>query len=189
MEAARARAAVRQDAGHHRPRRHRHRSGAQGVGAGHARRRRQAHAYQGAARRGRAPAGRDRSGARVLGFRRAVAAGHARHREHHRCLCAAPHEEKCLALQFRARRTGGRRRPRRRSGKRDHRRGRPHVFRQEPLPSDHPFWRAKNIVVLPHVGGVHPDRDRFVAALFVENARRFAQGQPLQALVDRARGY
>src|SRR5882757_1719128 len=63
------------------------------------------------------------------------------------------------------------------------------VFRQEPLPSDHPFWRARNILVLPHVGGVHPDRDRFVAALFVENARRFAQGQPLQALVDRTRGY
>jgi phosphoglycerate dehydrogenase-like enzyme len=63
------------------------------------------------------------------------------------------------------------------------------VFRQEPLPSDHPFWRTRNIVVLPHVGGVHPDRDRFVAALFVENARRFAQGQPLQALVDRTRGY
>jgi phosphoglycerate dehydrogenase-like enzyme len=63
------------------------------------------------------------------------------------------------------------------------------VFRSEPLPSEHPFWRARNIVVLPHVGGVHPQRDKFVAALFVENARRFAEGRPLQALVDRARGY
>jgi glyoxylate/hydroxypyruvate reductase len=63
------------------------------------------------------------------------------------------------------------------------------VFRVEPLPGDHPFWRAKNIVVLPHVGGVHPRRDKFVSALFVENARRFADGRPLRALVDRARGY
>ncbi|HEY1360692.1 MAG TPA: D-2-hydroxyacid dehydrogenase [Xanthobacteraceae bacterium] len=63
------------------------------------------------------------------------------------------------------------------------------VFRLEPLPSDHPFWRTKNIVVLPHIGGAHPDRDRFVAALFVENARRLAEGRPLQALVDRTRGY
>jgi glyoxylate/hydroxypyruvate reductase A len=63
------------------------------------------------------------------------------------------------------------------------------VFRTEPLPSEHPFWSTKNIVVLPHVGGVHPRRDKFVAALFVENARRFADGRPLQALVDRARGY
>jgi phosphoglycerate dehydrogenase-like enzyme len=63
------------------------------------------------------------------------------------------------------------------------------VFRVEPLPSDHPFWTTKNIVVLPHVGGVHPQRDKFVAALFVENALRFSEGRPLQALVDRARGY
>jgi phosphoglycerate dehydrogenase-like enzyme len=63
------------------------------------------------------------------------------------------------------------------------------VFRTEPLPSDHPFWRARNIMVLPHVGGSHPRRDKFVAALFVENARLFAEGRPLQALVDRARGY
>jgi phosphoglycerate dehydrogenase-like enzyme len=63
------------------------------------------------------------------------------------------------------------------------------VFRVEPLPADHPFWRAKNIVVLPHVGGVHPRRDKFVSALFVENARRFADGRPLQALVDRVHGY
>ena len=63
------------------------------------------------------------------------------------------------------------------------------VFRVEPLPADHPFWRAKNIVVLPHVGGVHPRRDKFVSALFVENARRFADGRPLKALVDRAHGY
>jgi glyoxylate/hydroxypyruvate reductase A len=63
------------------------------------------------------------------------------------------------------------------------------VFRVEPLPADHPFWRAKNIVVLPHVGGVHPRRDTFVSALFVENARRFVDGRPLKALVDRARGY
>src|SRR5205823_1838631 len=43
------------------------------------------------------------------------------------------------------------------------------VFRKEPLPSDHPFWATDGIVVLPHVGGLHPTRDRFVAELFVEN--------------------
>ncbi|MFL6798877.1 MAG: D-2-hydroxyacid dehydrogenase [Xanthobacteraceae bacterium] len=63
------------------------------------------------------------------------------------------------------------------------------VFRTEPLPSDHPFWRAKNIIVLPHVGGSHPQRDKLVARLFVENAQRFAQRRPLQAVVDRERGY
>lgn len=63
------------------------------------------------------------------------------------------------------------------------------AFRIEPLPGEHPFWSTKNIVVLPHIGGRHPERDKFVAALFVENARRFAAGAPLKALVDRTRGY
>jgi phosphoglycerate dehydrogenase-like enzyme len=63
------------------------------------------------------------------------------------------------------------------------------AFRIEPLPTEHPFWFTPNIIVLPHIGGRHPQRDKFVAALFIENARRFAEGAPLKALVDRARGY
>jgi phosphoglycerate dehydrogenase-like enzyme len=63
------------------------------------------------------------------------------------------------------------------------------AFRSEPLPAEHPFWSTKNIVVLPHIGGRHPERDKLVAALFVENAKRFAAGATLKALVDRARGY
>ncbi|HVZ09234.1 D-2-hydroxyacid dehydrogenase [Rhodopila sp.] len=63
------------------------------------------------------------------------------------------------------------------------------VFRQEPLPADHPFWSAKNIMVLPHIGGPHPRRDTIVARLFVDNLRRFLDGEPLKEVVDRARGY
>jgi glyoxylate/hydroxypyruvate reductase A len=63
------------------------------------------------------------------------------------------------------------------------------VFRTEPLPDDHPFWATPGIAVLPHFGGLHPARDDLVAALFVENLRRFVDGEPLQHVVDRARGY
>ena len=63
------------------------------------------------------------------------------------------------------------------------------VFRREPLPSDHPFWTTEGIIVLPHVGGLHPTRDDIVAGLFVDNLTRFAAGQPLREVVDRARGY
>ena len=63
------------------------------------------------------------------------------------------------------------------------------VFRQEPLPADHPFWTAEGIVVLPHIGGPHPQRDRFVARLFVENLGLFLEGKPLRSLVDRTAGY
>jgi phosphoglycerate dehydrogenase-like enzyme len=63
------------------------------------------------------------------------------------------------------------------------------VFRQEPLPADHPFWNTEGIVVLPHIGGPHPQRDKIVARLFVENLGRFLRGAPLTEVVDRAAGY
>ena len=63
------------------------------------------------------------------------------------------------------------------------------VFRQEPLPAEHPFWKTEGIMVLPHIGGPHPQRDRFVARLFVENLGRFLDGKPLKEVVDRAAGY
>ena len=63
------------------------------------------------------------------------------------------------------------------------------VFRQEPLPADHPFWTTDGIVVLPHIGGPHPQRDRIVARLFVENLERFLHNAPLKEVVDRTAGY
>jgi len=63
------------------------------------------------------------------------------------------------------------------------------VFRQEPLPADHPFWGTEGIIVLPHIGGPHPQRDKFVARLFVDNLGRFLDGKPLKEVVDRQSGY
>jgi len=63
------------------------------------------------------------------------------------------------------------------------------VFRQEPLPADHPFWGTEGIIVLPHIGGPHPRRDRIVARLFVENLGRFLDGMSLKEVVDRKAGY
>ena len=63
------------------------------------------------------------------------------------------------------------------------------VFRQEPLPSDHPFWTTEGVIVLPHIGGGHPQRDKAVAKLFVDNLRRFLDGQTLKEVVDRTAGY
>jgi phosphoglycerate dehydrogenase-like enzyme len=63
------------------------------------------------------------------------------------------------------------------------------VFRQEPLPTEHPFWKTDGIMVLPHIGGGHPTRDRIVARLFTENLGRFLDGKPLKELVDRSAGY
>ena len=63
------------------------------------------------------------------------------------------------------------------------------VFREEPLPTTHPFWNTEGILVLPHIGGGHPGRTAAVAELFTGNARRFLADEKLDAVVDRAAGY
>lgn len=63
------------------------------------------------------------------------------------------------------------------------------VFRIEPLPADHPFWRTDGITVLPHIGGFHRDRDKVVAELLADNTKRYLAGEPLKELVDRKKGY
>jgi len=63
------------------------------------------------------------------------------------------------------------------------------VFTTEPLPAEHPFWGTDGILVLPHIGGLHPGRDHIVADLFADNLQRLLAGQPLRETVDRARGY
>jgi glyoxylate/hydroxypyruvate reductase A len=63
------------------------------------------------------------------------------------------------------------------------------VFNTEPLPVEHPFWTTPGIVVLPHVGGLHPERDTLVAELWVDNLQRFLANRPLLQVVERARGY
>ncbi len=63
------------------------------------------------------------------------------------------------------------------------------VFRAEPLPAEHPFWATPGITVLPHIGGLHPQRNEMVADLFSENAKLYLAGKPLKEAVDRAKGY
>ncbi|HKW91359.1 MAG TPA: D-2-hydroxyacid dehydrogenase [Methylomirabilota bacterium] len=63
------------------------------------------------------------------------------------------------------------------------------VFTTEPLPPEHPFWVTEGIAVLPHVGGLHPERDRIVAGLFADNLERFLAGRSLRETVDRSTGY
>ncbi len=63
------------------------------------------------------------------------------------------------------------------------------VYRQEPPPAEHPFWGVEGITVLPHIGGLAGGRDAIVAGIFTDNMRRYLEGAPLNALVDRARGY
>jgi glyoxylate/hydroxypyruvate reductase len=61
------------------------------------------------------------------------------------------------------------------------------VFRDEPLPADHPFWRHPRVLVTPHVAGVtNPET---AAPIVLDNIRRYREGRPLLHRVDPARGY
>jgi len=60
------------------------------------------------------------------------------------------------------------------------------VFEEEPLPSDHPLWSAPNILLTPHTAGFGPYLDDRRLEIIVDNARRFARGEPLRNVVDKA---
>ncbi len=64
------------------------------------------------------------------------------------------------------------------------------VFEIEPLPSDHPLWTLPNVLLTPHIAvkdaeNLPERRYRFL----LENARRFAAGEPLRNVVDKATWY
>jgi len=61
------------------------------------------------------------------------------------------------------------------------------VFRVEPLPQDHPFWRHPKVTVTPHIAA--DTRPVGAVKVLVENIRRAEAGEALLNLVDRRLGY
>jgi phosphoglycerate dehydrogenase-like enzyme len=57
----------------------------------------------------------------------------------------------------------------------------------EPLDEDHPAWITPNLVVTGHTAAHSRPVD--VVGFFVENLRRFEQGDDLLGVVDRSKGY
>jgi glyoxylate/hydroxypyruvate reductase A len=61
------------------------------------------------------------------------------------------------------------------------------VFRKEPLPADHPFWRRPEIVVTPHVSGLTvPDA---AIAQIADKIIRLERSEPVSGVVAIERGY
>lgn len=56
------------------------------------------------------------------------------------------------------------------------------VFRQEPLPAEHPFWQTPNLQLTAHVAG--PTPPAAAVRLFLDNRARLAIGEPLRGAVD-----
>jgi glyoxylate/hydroxypyruvate reductase A len=61
------------------------------------------------------------------------------------------------------------------------------VFRTEPLPPEHPFWRHPKVVVTPHTSA-RTLRDETIAQIAAK-IRAFERGEPIGGVVDRNRGY
>mgnify|MGYP000160847313 CR=1 FL=1 len=61
------------------------------------------------------------------------------------------------------------------------------VFTPEPLPADSPFWTHPKVTLTPHCAA---DSDpETICAYVANNIRKHQRGEPLENLVDRARGY
>jgi phosphoglycerate dehydrogenase-like enzyme len=60
------------------------------------------------------------------------------------------------------------------------------VYEIEPLPADHPLWEAPNTLLTPHAADRGPHLDERRQQILIENCRRFARGETLMNLVDKA---
>jgi phosphoglycerate dehydrogenase-like enzyme len=63
------------------------------------------------------------------------------------------------------------------------------VFSDEPLSASSPLWSMPGVIVSPHMAGDHRDFPADVAAVFLENLRRYRAGEPLLNVVDKSLGY
>ena len=61
------------------------------------------------------------------------------------------------------------------------------VFRTEPLPPQHPFWRHPNITLTPHTSA-RTLREESIAQI-AGKIKALARGEPLAGVVDRRLGY
>ncbi|MEQ9258351.1 MAG: glyoxylate/hydroxypyruvate reductase A [Roseovarius sp.] len=61
------------------------------------------------------------------------------------------------------------------------------VFREEPLPKEHPFWAHPRVTVTPHIAA--ETRPSTASRVIAENIRRSEAGEPLLHVVDRELGY
>jgi phosphoglycerate dehydrogenase-like enzyme len=63
------------------------------------------------------------------------------------------------------------------------------VFEQEPLPVDSPLWDLDNLLITPHTAGLTDKLWPRHYELFSGNLRCYLAGEPLQFVVDKAKGY
>ena len=61
------------------------------------------------------------------------------------------------------------------------------VFEPEPLPANHPLWRAPNLIITPHTAGM--SEPKTLLKKMVQDLLAFASGESLANIVDRDAEY
>jgi phosphoglycerate dehydrogenase-like enzyme len=59
----------------------------------------------------------------------------------------------------------------------------------EPLPSESPLWSLPNLFITPHTSAISPALKSRIAALFLDNLKRYQAGLPLRNVVDKQARY
>ena len=64
------------------------------------------------------------------------------------------------------------------------------VFETEPLPDDSPLWKmGERVIITPHIAGYSPRIAGRHLAVLLDNVRRFARGEALVNVADKAAWY
>jgi len=63
------------------------------------------------------------------------------------------------------------------------------VFEQEPLPAGDPMYRLENVLLSPHCADHTAEWLNQAMRFFLDQYRRFTNGEPLENVVDKTLGY
>jgi phosphoglycerate dehydrogenase-like enzyme len=63
------------------------------------------------------------------------------------------------------------------------------VFETEPLPQDSPLWEMKNVIITAHYAGATSQYQVKAMAIFLDNLRRYWEGEPLRNVINKKLGY
>lgn len=63
------------------------------------------------------------------------------------------------------------------------------VFKEEPLPSTHPFWQLKNLIITPHTSGRSPYYMQRALEIFRENLNRYPEVKDMINVIKMEQGY
>jgi phosphoglycerate dehydrogenase-like enzyme len=63
------------------------------------------------------------------------------------------------------------------------------VFETEPLPAGHPLWKRENVILTPHIAAASTRIAERHLEVLLDNVRRFANGDELRNVVDKAKWF